>query len=327
MIRILDKISKFASNQNVLISIKLFLLQITFLTLGHAITFSLIEKKSKKNLQTLKNRSSNFFNKKEHIDYKPMFKTFKLILLTNNFFTKKNNFFKKSFVKKKNVKLYFVKPRIMQVEQEKAGISSYQTKILKGVQKLVVVYVGKYGILINVLRKNAIRIRTVTEIPRNVGTELISALNDRVGFWLFIYFSFFIKQLHVRTSLINWDLITGRMRVIHFGSVPFFKVLKISIFMFSNFNTRKKKEFTLLKHSSIELETQSRSLLMSVSKETEEHVELIETLLQSELKIEEAIPLNFSVLFWFVFKDLRHLESINIFTHSSKDELRFIKLN
>ncbi|RNA34295.1 hypothetical protein BpHYR1_054549 [Brachionus plicatilis] len=34
----------------------------------------------------------------------------------------------------------------------------------------------------------------------------------------------------------------------------------------------------LLKHSSIESETPSRSLLMSVSKETEEHGDLIETL-------------------------------------------------
>ncbi|RNA39780.1 hypothetical protein BpHYR1_034375 [Brachionus plicatilis] len=40
----------------------------------------------------------------------------------------------------------------------------------------------------------------------------------------------------------------------------------------------KKKEFTLIKHSSIESETPSRSVLMSVSKETEEHGELIETL-------------------------------------------------
>ncbi|RNA25979.1 hypothetical protein BpHYR1_036288 [Brachionus plicatilis] len=43
----------------------------------------------------------------------------------------------------------------------------------------------------------------------------------------------------------------------------------------------------LLKYSSIERETPSRSLLMSVSKETEEH--------RDELKIEEAIQLNLSV--------------------------------
>ncbi|RNA34806.1 hypothetical protein BpHYR1_042896 [Brachionus plicatilis] len=64
----------------------------------------------------------------------------------------------------------------------------------------------------------------------------------------------------------------------------------------------------LLKHSSIESETPSRSLFMSVSKETEEHGDTLRMLDMWQFHFKFSICLN--KLFWFVFKDLRHLEFI-----------------
>ncbi|RNA31583.1 hypothetical protein BpHYR1_010099 [Brachionus plicatilis] len=64
----------------------------------------------------------------------------------------------------------------------------------------------------------------------------------------------------------------------------------------------------LLKHSSIESDTPSRSLFMSVSKETEEHGDTLRMLDMWQFHFKFSICLN--KLFWFVFKDLRHLESI-----------------